>query len=402
MAKIFDGVRVLDFTDHVSGPTATAAMADLGAEVIKIEPPGRGDSTRSLSPKLDGQALNFLWNNRGKKSITVSLKDPDGLKVIRELLPTADVIVENFRPGVMKRLGLGYEAVIQYAPQIIYCSISGFGQTGPDAMRPGFDIIVQAKSGIMDLTGEPDGSPTKIGLVVGDMVTGKDTFGAISAALYHKLKTGEGQYIDVSMLECMTSMNLYIDHVFIGKNPQRRGRHHISLAPYGIFEGKNGQCVVIAAYTDKHWATLCNGVLKRPELVDDPRFVSPGSRTENYKEIAVLLETWLKQYDNINDALRIMEGLGLVCGKICSTQEVTEQPQLIARDAFVDIEPMPSMKNAKTFKARGPWIKYSKTPAGMKRACELGEHNYEIMGELGLSKEQVDALEEKWLNSMKK
>lgn len=396
MAGIFDGIRVLDFTAHVSGPAATSTLADLGAEVIKIEPPEHGDDTRKLFPKLDGQALTFLWNNRGKKSVTINLKDPEGCKLVKKLIKTADVLVENFRPGVMKKFGIDYDSVKTDAPGLVYCSISAFGQYGPDSGRPGFDIIVQAKSGIMDLTGEPNGSPTKIGIVLGDMVSSKDAFGAICAGLYHKLKTGEGQYIDVSMLECMTTMNLYIDHALMGKDPQRQGRHHISLAPYGIFEGKNGQCIVMAAFTDKHWAVLCNNVFQQPEMITDPKYATGSARIENHMEIASKIETWLKQFDNINDALQKLDEKGIICCKIKSTKEASEDPQLIAHGGIAKIEAMPSMKNTKTFRARGPWVKYSKTPAVMKRAPELGEHNDEILEEVGLTKEKIEVLQAKW------
>lgn len=396
MAGIFEGVRVIDFTAHVSGPAATSALADLGAEVIKIEPPLHGDDTRKLFPKLDGQALTYLWNNRGKKSVTIDMKDPEGLAIVRKLIPTADVLVENFRPGVMKKFGIDYESVKDDAPGLVYCSISAFGQYGPDSGRPGFDIIVQAKSGIMDLTGEPDGSPTKIGIVMGDMVSSKDAFGAICAGLYHKLKTGEGQFIDLSMLECMTAMNLYLDHALMGRNPKRQGRHHISLAPYGIFEGKNGQCMVLAAFTDKHWAILCRDVLQLPELITDPRYATGSARIENHLEIAALIEHWLRQYDEIGDALAFIDNCGLVCCKINSTKEAAEDTQLIAHGGITDIEAMPSMTQTKTFRARGPWVKYSKTPAVMKRAPELGEHNHEVMAQTGLTNEEIDRLQEKW------
>ncbi|WP_444641900.1 CaiB/BaiF CoA transferase family protein [Caproiciproducens sp. R1] len=396
MAGIFDGVRVIDFTAHVSGPACTSTLADLGAEVIKIEPPVTGEATRNLYPRLDGQALTYLWNNRGKKSVTINMKDPEGVAAIKELIKTADVLVENFRPGVMEKFGISYDRVKEFAPGIIYCSISAFGQYGPDAYRPGFDIVVQARSGIMDLTGEPDGMPTKIGIVLADMVSSKDAFAAIAAALYHKLKTGEGQYLDVSMLECVSSMNLYIDHALMGRDPQRQGRHHISLAPYGIFEGKNGQCIVLAAFTDKHWEILCNEVLKKPEMVDDPQYKTGNSRIENKLQIAAAIEDWLKTFDNIDDAVKTVEKFGLVASKINSTREVAQDPQLLAHGGIVDIEAMPSMKNTDSYKARGPWIKYSKTPAVMRRASELGEYNHEVLSGIGLSKEKIEEMESRW------
>lgn len=395
MAGIFDGVRIIDFSAHTAGPLVGGMFADLGAEVIKIELPVKGDDTRSLEPKIDGQNPNFMWNNRGKKSVTLSLKDPEGIEIAKKLISTADAVLENFRPGVMDRLGLGYETVAQFKPDIVYASLSAFGQYGPMAQEPGFDIIVQARSGIMDMTGEPDGYPTKCGIVMADVVAAKDMFGAMCAALYHKLRTGEGQHIDVAMLQCLTGMNLYIDHIAIGRDPHRMGKHHLTLAPYGLFEGKNGQTIVLAAFVNKHFFLVCDAVGK-PELKTDPRCATPKARLENMQFIADTIEEWLRTFDDINDAVAQLKALGITCSKILSTKEAANDEQLIAHGGIQDIEAMPSMKNSKTYRARGPWMEFSKTPVKMKRACELGEHNYEILGELGMSAEQVDALQDRW------
>lgn len=397
MDSIFEGVRVIDFTANAAGPAATAALADLGADVIKIESPGKGDVTRSLYPRLDGQPFAFLWNNRGKRSVTLDLKDPEGLKIARELIRTADVLVENFRPGAMKRLGLSYEAVRELAPGIIYCSISTYGQYGPDAEAPGYDIMAQARSGIMDMTGEPEGNPTKVGFVLGDLVAAKDAFGAIAASLYRKLKTGKGQYIDVSMLESMTSLNLHMDQALAGLDPHRQGRLHQSLAPYGIYVGKNGQTAVIAAFVDEHWKILCEKVLKRPGLVTDERFALGSGRSKHRKEIAELLDSWLQGFDQIEDALKLLRAQGLACCRINSTREACSDPQLLAHQAFCELEAMPSMTHTDKFRLRGAWVKYSETPAVMTRPPELGEHNEEVLSALGYSEEQIAALEKRWI-----
>ena len=396
MKGVLSGVRILDFTAHTAGPVATAAMADCGAEVIKVEPPIKGDDTRHLSPRLDGQALTYLGNNRGKKSITINLKDAEGLKIIKKLIKISDVVMENFRPGVMKRYGLDYESIKELNPKLIYCSISAYGQYGPDSHSPGFDVTIQARSGAMDLTGEANGTPMKIGIVVGDTVAAKDAFGAVAAALYHRSVTGEGQKIDISMLESMTSMNMYLDHVMIGLHPTRQGKHHISLAPYGIFEGKNGQLAVIAAFTDKHFEILCNEVIKKPELLMDKRFFTADARVKNHLILAKYIENWLSKYDDINDALCVLCKHGLVCTKIFTPEEVVHDPQLLAHGGIAEIESMPSMKNVRTFKTRAHWAKYSATPASCGRPPELGEHNKEILSLIGMSKEKIDELENKW------
>lgn len=396
MAGIFEGIRIIDFSAHTAGPLAGGLFADLGAEVIKIEMPVHGDDTRHLSPKIDGQNPNFMWNNRGKKSVTLSLKDPQGVEIAKKLISTADAVLENFRPGVMKRLGLSYEDVIQFKPDIVYCSLSAFGQYGPAAHEPGFDIIVQARSGIMDMTGEPDGDPIKCGIVMADVVAAKDTFGAMCAALYHKLRTGEGQYVDMSMLQSLIGMNLYIDHIPLGRDPHRVGKHHLTLAPYGVFAGKNGQNIVLAAFTNRHFAILCE-LMGCPELAEDPRANTPDSRVENSGLIAETVETWLRSFDDINEAVDLLKSKGLTCSKILSTKEAFYDPQLNAHGGIAEIEAMPSMKNTKTYRARGPWMTFSKTPVHMKRACELGEHNDEILGQLGMPAEEIHALQDRWI-----
>lgn len=401
MSAIFEGIRIADFTAHTSGPLATSLFADLGAEVIKIETPVKGDDTRHLPPFNDGAGTNFLWNNRGKKSVTLDLKDPEGIEIAKKLIMTADVVMENFRPGVMKRFGLDYDEVVKIKPDVVYCSLSAFGQYGPMAGNPGFDVIIQARSGVMDMTGEPDGMPMKSGVVMADFIAAKDAFGAVSAALFHKLRTGEGQYIDVSMLQCVAGMNLYIDQVFLGRKPHRRGNYHSSMAPYGVYKGKNGQCVVLAAYVNKHYFILCD-LMGRPDLKTDPKTSTPAARVENLEYVAEPINEWLSTFDDINDAVRILTEHGLVCSKILTTAEAAMDEQLNAHGGIVEIEAMPSMKHTKTFKARGPWAEYSKTPAKLKRACELGENNHEILEQLGLTPEEVDALEDRWTEKYSK
>lgn len=398
VALALEGIRVLDFTAHTSGPTATAMLADNGAEVIKVEPCGKGEDTRALFPKIDGVAMTYMWNNRSKKSITINMKDPEGARILKALGKTCDIVVENFRPGMMDRLGLGYQDFKRVKPDIIYAALSAFGQTGPRAADPGFDIIVQGASGIMDLTGEPDGLPTKSGFVLGDMVGGKELYGAILTALVYKLRTGKGQFVDVGMLEVMTSMNIYIDQVFIGRHATRVGRHHNSLAPYGVFRGKHGQTLILAAFTQKHWRILCEDILKRAELVEDPRFVDVKARVEHVKELEAIIEAWLGQFEDIQQAKALLDAAGLVCDKIQSTTEVAQDAQLLSRGGIID---MPGTKTMQrdgflTWKTRGPVAKFSETPSEVRQAPELGEHNYEILGQIGLDRRQIHDLEVRW------
>jgi len=392
--SILNGIRVLDFTTHTAGPTCTAQLADLGAEVIKIELPGYGDETRYLTPTVEGYSTQFMWNNRGKKSITVNLKDPDGVRLLLELGKKVDIVVESMKPGSMKKMGLDYVAFKKVNKQIVYCSLSAYGQTGPKAHEPGFDIVAQAASGIMDLTGHPGGPPVKCGVFMADFVCGKDAFGAMIAALFHKFRTGEGQYIDISILQCMTTMNPFIENAFLGKYVSRVGNQSASLAPYGIFEGPKHEYLAIAAFTPRHWERFCNEALRKPELVKDIRFIDNQERIRNIKDLVKYIENWLKTFTSVDEAKNILDSLQIVAGKVCSTKEVAYDAQMIARKGVMDHPG--TRKMSKGYRGRGSQLIFSKTPVKMKAAPELGDNNYEILSEAGLSRQQIFNIETKW------
>jgi len=391
---ILEGIRVLDFTVHTAGPTCTAQLADLGAEVIKVEIPGYGDETRYHTPIVEGLGTQFMWNNRGKKSITVDMKDPCGTKILLELGKKVDLVVESLKPGSMKKMGLDYTEFEKVNPQIIYCSLSAFGQTGPKAAEPGFDIVAQAASGIMDLTGDTDGPPVKSGIFLSDFVSGKDTFGAIMAALFHKQRTGEGQYIDIAMLQCMTTMNPFIENACLGQYITRTGNHSASFAPYGIFRGPKNQHIAIGAFTPNHWSKFCKEALKRPELIDDPRFVDYPARLKNCGEIVSIVEDWLATFDSVDEAKNFLSAIPVVAGKVFSTKEVISDEHVLARKAVVDLPG--TRKMAKGYRGRGSQFVFSKTPVIMKAPPELGDNNYEILSETGISRQEIYDLETKW------
>lgn len=393
--RALEGIRVLDFTTHTSGPTCTAMMADLGAEVIKVELPVEGDDTRRLPNRVEGVSTQFMWNNRGKKSITVNMKDPEGVAALLELGKKVDVVVETMKPGSMKKMGLDYEAFKAVKPDIIYCSISAFGQTGPKAKDPGYDILGQASSGIMDLTGERDGPPMKSGVIMGDFVSGKDAFGAIMTALFHKLRTGEGQMIDISIQQCLVSMNPFIDSVAtLGISPTRQGNHSAGSAPYGVFKGPKNEHLVIAAHADRSFAKLCTEALGRPDLVTDPRFVDGGTRARNYRALADIIEQWLARFETVDEAKAVLDSVPIVCGKILNCKQVCEDAQLLAREGIVDLPGARNMSSG--YRGRGVHIKYSATPAIQGAPPVLGDSNYEILAEAGLSPEKIYELEKKW------
>lgn len=392
--KALEGIRILDFSTHTAGPTCTAMMADLGAEVIKVEMPRVGDDTRYLANQVEGYSTQFMWNNRGKKSITVDMKDPEGVAALLALGKTADVVLETMKPGSMKKMGLDYDAFKAVNPSIIYCAISAFGQTGPKAKDPGFDILAQASSGIMDMTGEKNGPPMKSGVVMSDFISGKDAFGAVMVALLHKMKTGEGQMIDVSMQQCLVSMNPFVEVALLGKDPHRQGNHSAGSAPYGVFKGPKGEYLVLAAHSDRAFGKLCTEVLGRPELVTDPRFSGGQARTAHYLELAAIIEEWLAGFESVDEAKAIMDKVPIVCGKILSCKEVSQDPQLLARDGIADLPGARDMTRG--YRGRGAHVKYSVTPAVLGAPPVLGDDNYEILAEAGLSKEKIYELETKW------
>ena len=392
--KALEGIRVLDFSTHTAGPTACAMMADLGAEVIKVERPVEGDDTRTLPNAVQGYSTQFMFNNRGKKSITVDLKDPEAAAILLELGKSCDIVLESGKPGSMKKMGLDYDAFRAVKPDIIYCSISAFGQTGPKAKDPGFDILAQASSGIMDMTGERNGPPMKSGVIMSDFVSGKDAFGACMAALFHKYRTGEGQMIDVAMQQCLASMNPFLEQATNGKDPHRQGNHSAGSAPYGVFMGPKNEYLVIAAHPDRLFAKLCTQVLGQPELVEDPRFVGGTTRAKNYRALADIIEAWLAKFDSVDEAKAIMDAAGIVCGKILSCKGVIEDPQMLFRRGIME-HPLPADREG-TWWGRGINVEYSATPQDMRAAPVLGSSNYEILAQAGLSREKIYELETKW------
>lgn len=396
MSTIFNGIRVLDFTSNLAGPGSAAIMADYGAEVIKIERPVDGDDIRGISPRLDGQAIFHLFSNRGKKSVTIDLTDPRGIEIIKKMVVDTDVLIESYKPGQMAKFGLDYDTLSAINPRLIYVSISACGQTGAYRTKPGFDIIAAAMSGIMDLTGEKDGPPTRIGTTISDYVASLNSAFSMAAALYNRERTGEGQYIDISLLDGMVAVNSTIEAAAtLHTHPTRTGNHYINMAPYGIYRGNNGESCIIAAYTGKAWKNLCN-LMNRPELETDPLFATNVDRTKNIEPLVENIEGWLRTFDSIEDALKLMEQAGIACCKIRTTDEVVNDEVMWERGTMVEIETPPSFTEHRTAKIRGPWIKMSKTPAVTKRAPDLGEDNVHYLTQYGMTEDEVIALENEW------
>jgi crotonobetainyl-CoA:carnitine CoA-transferase CaiB-like acyl-CoA transferase len=373
------GVKVLDFSRVLAGPFATQMLGDMGAEIIKIEAPDGGDDTRSIPPARDGVSHYFLSVNRNKKSIVVDLKDPKGREIILELVKSADIVVENFRPGVMERLGLGYHALAAINPGLIYCAISGFGLSGPLAPRPSFDIVVQALSGALSVNGEPGRAPTKLGIPLGDLVGGIYGPIAILGALHERNATGKGRLIDISLLDGLIGMLGYLAQLtfFLGTDPQPIGSEHPNLTPYGIFPAKDGS-MVIACLTNIFWHRLCTA-LELPDALADERFASIEGRRDNRSEITALVSsrTKAKTCAELEDLFNHHE---VPHAPVLGIKDALSQPQALARDMVVEVD-HPVLG---TIPIVGRSIKFpGTTPEPLSAPPTLGQHTDEVLRSLG-------------------
>lgn len=401
MSNIFTGLKVIDFTSNLAGPLCTQILGDYGAEVWKIERPGAGDDSRGVAPKIDGQSLFYMFASRSKKSVTLALDDPRAQKVIYEMVKEADVFIESYPPGRMKKFNLDYETISKINPSIIYCSVSVAGQVGPHSKVPGFDIIAQAMSGMMDITGEKDGGPTKNGTVIGDYIGGLNAAISVISALYKRKENGQGCYIDVSLVDGLIAVNTLCDQAAtLHTHPTRSGSHHGTIAPYGVYFGNNGESCIVAAYTGKMWPKLCQ-LIGHPELEEDERFNSNAARCANLPELVEIIESWLKTFDKIDDAVAAMKAEGIATCKICSTTDVVNDQSYYDNGLFIEIPPMPACKTMDKVITRGSWLRFSNYKPEYKRPCDLGEYNYEVLGKY-MTREEIDQCMQDWAGKFKK
>ena len=385
-----EGIRILDLTRVLSGPYCTMLLGDLGAEVIKVERPGEGDDTRSFAPPFQGdQAAYFLSINRNKKSITLDMKSEQGKEILWRLLDLSDVLVENFRPGAMERLGFGYEAVTNRRPAIIYCSISGFGDSGPQKDRPGYDVIVQGEAGIMDLTGPRDGPPHKVGTSIADLVSGLTAVQGILAALYAAKIDGRGQRVLVSMYEAVAALLTFNASIYFatGNTPKRRGNEHATIVPYETFEASDGW-INLGVANDDIWRRFCAAV-GTAELATDRRFANAPDRVRNRDALVPLIKTVIKQRSR-DEWLKLLDDSGVPCGAIRTVAEVCDSEVLRARGMIAEM-PHASAGNVKGIKSA---IHLSETVLDTYTAPpKLGEHTNEVLTRLlGYSSDKVNAL----------
>ena len=393
--QLYEGLKVLDATNNYAGPMAGSLLADYGAEVWHIERPVYGDDNRYFPPMFDGISINYCTNNRGKKSVVLNLKDPEAKEAFKKLAAQADVLLESYRPGVMDRLGLGYEEMKKLNPRLIYCSISAYGQEGPYATRPGYDVIAQAVSGIMEMTGEADGNPTKIGPAIGDWIGALNAFGCIGTALYYRSVTGLGQHIDISLVRALLWMAAKLDYPITGDTQTRTGNHHSNLAPYGVFRGNNGETAVIGVLSAKLWEKFCQ-VIGRPELTNDERFVTNDRRVANKQLLIEIIEDWLHTFEHVSEAIDLLMDAGIPCAKIYNMQDINDDPHYNQCGWIADMPMADGMKSVRTRRFPSNPFGFSEFEPVYGKAPALGENNQEVLGQLGYSAQQIDEMESRW------
>ena len=360
--KALEGIRVLDLTRALAGPFCTLMLGDQGADVIKIEMPGSGDDTRHWGPPfIEGESAYFLSINRNKRSLTLNFKEPEAREIFLQLAGDADVIVENFTPGVMSRFGLDYQALKETNPRIVFCSISGFGQDGPYRSRPAYDQIMQGLTGIMSITGESGGDPQKVGVAIADIGAGMWAAYAITAAIFHRERKGEGQYIDVAMMDAHVAWLTYQagSYFATGKAPSRVGNAHPSLVPYQSFMCQDGRYLNVAVGSDRLWERFCQGI-NRPDLRDHPDYATNDGRVRNRAQLVPLLqELFLTR--SVEDWAQDLHAASVPCGPINDVAEVFADPQLLHRQMCVEM----AHPTLGTIKQTGIPIKFSQTPGGL-------------------------------------
>ena len=385
-----DGVTVLDCTQVMAGPFCTLLLGDMGADVIKVERPEGDDVRRQGPPWIAGRAASFLAINRNKRSIVLNLRTDEGKEVFRKLAQRADVVAENFRPGAMDKLGLGHKQLLDLKPSLIYAAISGFGQTGPYSQRRGFDLVAQGMSGLMSVTGHPGGPPVKVGVPITDLTAGMYAAYGILNAYIHRLKTGEGQMVDTSLLEAGIAYSFWESTVYFygGEVPGPLGSAHRLSAPYQAFRTSDGY-MNIGGATQRTWASLCKAI-GQEELASDPRFAEPGDRKIREVELAAILEETFSTHTTAH-WMTVLDEAGVPCGPIYDLDQMYHDPQVLARNMLVEQQD-PELG---TLKNIGIPVKLSATPGRIRRrAPDLGEHTREVLLEAGYTGADVDRLAE--------
>ena len=388
-AAPLDGITVLDLSRVLSGPYCTMMLADMGARVIKLEQPGKGDDTRGWGPPFqNGESAYFMSINRNKESLTLNLKHQDGRRVLEQLIGRSDVLVENFRPGTLARMGLGYTDLSKAHPALVYCSVSGFGHTGPRRCQPGYDAVMQGEGGLMSITGAGDGPAYRLGVAIADIVSGMFAAYGIAMALLARHRTSRGQFVDVGMLDSVTALLTYQAGIYFATDtpPRRMGNRHPTIVPYETLEAADGD-LVVAVGNDQLWRTFCE-VTGLTDLTDDPRFATNQDRVQRHGELRPLLVERL-QTRPAAAWIEAMTEAGIPCGAVRDLAQVFSDPQIVERAMVVALDhPI-----AGAIRALGVPAKLSETPGSVRTPPPvLGQHTDGILTELGLSGDEIEQL----------
>jgi crotonobetainyl-CoA:carnitine CoA-transferase CaiB-like acyl-CoA transferase len=381
------GIRVVALEQAVAAPFCTRHLADLGAEVIKVERPGDGDFARRYDSVVGGQSSYFVWLNRGKRGLSLNVKHPDGMALIQQLLERADVFVHNQGPGVVERLGLGSAQLRSRYPRLIVCEISGYGSSGPYATRKAFDLLLQGESGLASTTGTPD-EPAKVGISIADIASGMYAFSSILAALYRRQVTGQGALIETAMLDCLAEWMSAPAYYWMygGKKLPRAGMRHNIIVPYGPYRVGDGRAVNLAVQNDGQWRRLCAGVLMRPDLADDERFRTPEARVRNRFELESTIESIFAAHDRAT-VERLLEEADVPYGSVNEVDGLVEHPQLAARGRWLDVD-----YESGNVRALDHPLNLSEMPRRADGVPALGQDTEAILAELGLSEAETRAL----------
>ena len=390
---ILEGYRVIDFTQYLAGPSATRLMAEMGAEIIKVEMAPYGDPSRTFPYRKNKRSAYFVQQNRGKKSFCIDLKNEKSKALILDLIKECDVLIENYAPGVIKRLGFDWETVRSINPKLVMCSISAFGQTGPLSYLPGFDYIAQAYAGVTDVIGEPDRPPSLPMLAIGDVTTGVHAAGALAYALLDVHRTGLGQHLDISLLDCYFHQHEMSVQAFSASEgeilPRRAGSHHYAVSPTGVFKGPEGYIMILALL--HQWPVLCRA-MGREDMIDDERFVTNEQRVANQQELIAIIEGWLGTFENDEAAIAALQAVRVPVAPILTVPQAIDHPHHRQRGTVRTVsDPMLG-----EFDIPGVPFKFSNHPDYLPlQAPLLGEQNKEILTDwLGYKPEQISALED--------